>query len=398
MIKRVLGLFLLFSLSFSNAWGQLNVSFTTNPPVVNGQINICLGQKIIFTNTSTGTTSSSIYQWVFGGGSPNTANSSGPHEILYNSAGTYTTSLTINSTTTSVTVNVGTSPGPIATLQLNNPPSNYSSINYNGQIIFRRCQSSITNGNFPFIDPNQSSYPAGTLQTINWGDGQTNNYTTPHSTNISHNYTTLGSFNLTFTVTYPNGCVAVTNYTVFVGSNPPVISITGSGSETCIPGAYSFVVGGQDQQGTNYEIIYNDGSPSLNFSNYLSIPNPINHTFNTISCGTFSSVNNNIFPNAYSIQAYAKNGCNPAGSYAALGPIYVSESVTPSFNTNPNNTVCLNTTVTFTNTTTGGINASSSGCSPDNKFYWEVSPNSGFTLQNNTTLGSPNGFMDKWLK
>jgi PKD repeat protein len=65
----------------------LNTNFTSNITTV------CQGGTAIFVSSSTGTTGSAIYSWDFGNGQ--TANSQGPHIIVYNSLGTFTVSLTI---------------------------------------------------------------------------------------------------------------------------------------------------------------------------------------------------------------------------------------------------------------------------------------------------------------
>jgi PKD repeat protein len=66
----------------------LNTNFTSNITTV------CQGGTAIFASSSTGTTGSAIYFWDFGNGQ--TANTVGPHSIIYNTVGNFTVSLTIN--------------------------------------------------------------------------------------------------------------------------------------------------------------------------------------------------------------------------------------------------------------------------------------------------------------
>ena len=91
------GFFLFFSISQAYAVAPTAV-FSANNLV------LCSGQSTTFTNASTGTITS--YSWNFGSGaSPATANTAGPHAVIYSTTGVKTVSLTVtgpdgNSTTT----------------------------------------------------------------------------------------------------------------------------------------------------------------------------------------------------------------------------------------------------------------------------------------------------------
>ena len=70
--------------------GLLNADFTGTPLI------ICEGSMVTFTNTSTGTTGSTTYNWDFGAGAtPAIANTAGPHAVTYSTSGLKTVSLTI---------------------------------------------------------------------------------------------------------------------------------------------------------------------------------------------------------------------------------------------------------------------------------------------------------------
>ena len=57
---------------------------------------ICVGSSVTFTNTSTGTTGGTSYNWNFGSGAtPGTAGTIGPHTVTYSTTGSKTVSLTI---------------------------------------------------------------------------------------------------------------------------------------------------------------------------------------------------------------------------------------------------------------------------------------------------------------
>lgn len=64
-------------------------SFTAN------NVNICVGQSVQFTSTSSGAPTS--YSWTFGGGTPATSTTQNPN-ITFNTAGTYNVSLTVSNT------------------------------------------------------------------------------------------------------------------------------------------------------------------------------------------------------------------------------------------------------------------------------------------------------------
>lgn len=100
-----------------SGWGNntyvddVNIQATpTTPPTASYTMNdnnICAGQSVIYTNTSSGATS---FSWTFPGGSPSSGTTS-PITVTYAAAGTYTTTLTAtngfgsNTTTQTVTVN-----------------------------------------------------------------------------------------------------------------------------------------------------------------------------------------------------------------------------------------------------------------------------------------------------
>ena len=133
MVKQLRFLLIFLLVSVGGVWGQL-VSFTTNPPAVNGAVNICLGQKVIFTNTTTGISSSASYNWVFNGGNPTTGNSSGPYEVTYSNAGTFSATLTVNGTSFSMNITVGSASGPTAALTLIPGSTGTSFTSYQGML------------------------------------------------------------------------------------------------------------------------------------------------------------------------------------------------------------------------------------------------------------------------
>ena len=218
---------------------QLTASFTTSPAANNNTITICQGSTVLYTNTSTGTNASTNYNWTFQGGNPASSNTIGPHNVAYANPGNYTTTLNLgNGVTSQVSVNVVASNySPSLTIPNN---SGFSTTSYGGITIFRRC-SNFNSGNFSFTDPAFASYPAGTTFNFIWGDGTPNGNGNP--TPITHLYASQGYYNFTYQVTFPGGCTFTHNYLVYVGNSPPPITITGSGSSSCLPSPYSFSLG-----------------------------------------------------------------------------------------------------------------------------------------------------------
>ena len=383
-------LFLVVLLTFGFAFSQVVPAFNAVPAANgNNTIVVCQGQTILYTNASTGTNNQTNYNWTFQGGNPNNSNQVGPHSVTYNNAGNYTTTLNLgNGNSTQVNVNVvANNFNPTLTIPNG---GQFSTTTYNGITIFRKCGAG-NNGNFTFTDPNLATYPAGTSFNYSWGDGTSG---TGSPSSISHNYVGQGYYNLTYSVTFPSGCVFTVNYQVYVGSNPPAITLSGSGSSSCLPNPYSFTLGTPTTPpaGTVFQVIYNDGTPTT-FINSLS-PNPltINHVFSQTSCGINSTIQSTTYTNSYAIQVVATNGCNPQGTFAAIGPISAGGSVNAGITTNPNtNVICVNSPITFQDASNHGTNVYGGSCDSLFGRYWTISPNAGFTTAG--TLGSSNGFL-----
>gem|GEM_PF-1138052 len=383
-------LFLVVLLSFGFAFSQVVPAFNAVPAANgNNTIVVCQGQTVLYTNASTGTNNQTNYNWTFQGGNPNNSNQVGPHSVTYNNAGNYTTTLNLgNGNSTQVNVNVvANNFTPALTIQNS---GQFSTTTFNGVTIFRRCGGGNT-GNFTFTDPNFATYPAGTTFNYSWGDGTSGS---GNPTSILHSYVGQGYYPLTYSVTFPSGCTFSVNYQVYVGGNPPAITLSGSGSASCLPNPYSFTLGTPTTPsvGTVFQIIYNDGTPT-SFINSLS-PNPltINHVFNQTSCGINSTIQSTTYTNSYAIQVVATNGCNPQGTFAAIGPISAGGSVNANITAIPNtNVVCVNSPVTFQDASNHGTNVYGGSCDSLFGRYWTISPNSGFTAAG--ALGSSNGFL-----
>ena len=374
------------------AFGQ-TASFTSSPVSNNNTITVCQGSSVLYTNTSTGTNASTNYSWTFQGGNPASANQVGPHNITYNNPGNYITTLNLgNGVTTQMNISVVAN-NYTPSLTIPNS-SGYSTTTSNGITIFRRC-GNFNSGTFSFTDPAFASYPAGTTFNFIWGDNTPNDAGNPNP--ITHIYNGQGNYNLTYQVTFPGGCTFTQNYNVFVGNNAPTFSLSGLGPSSCVPNPYSFQVGTQGAvpAGTVFQIIYNDGTPTTILNGLSSNPQTINHVFAQSSCGINSTIQGTTYPNSYAIQVLATNGCNPLGTFGALGPITISESVHANIGMSPpNNSQCVNQITVFTDSSNHGNNVNGGSCDSLFGRYWTITPNSGFTTSGN--LGSSNGYLP-WL-
>jgi gliding motility-associated-like protein len=388
-------LYLLLFISLGHVYGQ--ASFTTSPVAVNGTITLCQGNAITYTNTSTGTNNNTNYNWTFQGGNPNNGNQIGPYTVNYNNNGNFTTTLSLGGgNTATVNVVVSNNAAPQAALTMNNN-GNYTSIVYNGATIFRKCGGNSI-GNFNFTDPNIASNPAGTTYLISWGDNTTSTIPAGAAPQWPHTYTGQGNYTLSYTVTFPGGCTTTSTYQVYVGNFAPAITLAGSGSSSCLPNNYSFTLGTSTTPsiGTTFQVIYNDGSPAT-FINGLGANNldTIFHQFSNTSCGVNSTIQTTVYQNSYAIQVLAINGCSPQGTFGAIGPISVANSVNANFVASPApySPVCVNSAVQYNDVSDPGSNVSSGSCDTLYGHYWTITPNSGYTLGAGATLGSSNGFL-----
>ncbi|MEY4603155.1 MAG: hypothetical protein RIT43_447 [Bacteroidota bacterium] len=84
-------------------------------------LNVCVGQPLVFSDNSCGTNIDS-WLWSFGGGSPGTANTQGPHSITWNTAGVYNVLLVVtddNGTDSeTIQITVSSCGAPIAAFNL----------------------------------------------------------------------------------------------------------------------------------------------------------------------------------------------------------------------------------------------------------------------------------------
>lgn len=361
-------------------------TFGTIPASSGGSVTVCQGQTITYINSSTNT-SGATYQWSFGvGASPSTATGVGPHTVTYSTVTTTGVSLTVtnsngNSDTEPLSIVVNVTPASNLTL-LNSGPG-FATATANGLTLFRNCTSSASN-TFNF---GVTSYAAGTTQIFNWGDN------TPNSTHndlvsnqISHNYA-LGQYTLTHTVVLPNGCQVIKQYTVFNGQ-APVITVSGSGQNTCLPFPYELDILSNNVPGTLYNVSFSDGSPASVFNTVNDTT--ISHVFNTSSCDSSYDVGPITINNAFQSTIVAQNACGT--TFVTVGPITISTGADAQFTYAPSSPICQGEPVTFTNQSSGGENVDQDGCSNDYAYYWSLEEAAGWNVTDGN-LGSNNGFV-----
>ncbi|MFN8244894.1 MAG: PKD domain-containing protein [Ferruginibacter sp.] len=352
-------------------------------------------RKIQFNNTSSPNGSGALsYQWNFGdpnSGSNNTSTSQNPdHSFVgsgFGTSGTFTVTMIATaangcSDTAQQIISIGTFPD--ATLS-----SSASVTTFNGEPFFSICTSD-PSSSIDFFNTSTTTATNTNYQII-WGDA-TPNYSDPtFSVPVSHSYS-AGTYVLTFIVS-AGSCNDTTDYNVFVGSNPVVGLGNPGGTGICTGNALTFPIsyvnasGVTNTPGTIYTITFNDGSAPVVFTHPATgLPQAnITHVFDSTSCGTVSSNGTINYNNSFSASISASNPCQ--SSSAGVVPIYVSQRPDADFTVNPGDTVCQNSTVTFTNTSNMGNTVSSGqplGNCTMGKFVWKITPATGWTLVSGT--------------
>ncbi len=172
----------------------------------------CIGNLLSFTNTSTGTTGLSSYQWSFGdpGGVSNSQNPT----HAYTSVGPYNVTLTVSNgvgcSSTSPVTQVIIKNTPVATFSYTNPSC------VDKSVIFK----------------NTSTTNAGVTGTYLWDFGDATSSTTENPT---HLYSGNGTYDVTLTITDPlTSCSTKSAITkIEVGNLAPAVSFTATPVKAC---------------------------------------------------------------------------------------------------------------------------------------------------------------------
>jgi gliding motility-associated-like protein len=336
----------------------------------------CANIPIKFTNTSTGT--DLTYSWDFGDGTPVSKDANPSH--TYSSAtgsGTKTYTVTLIVTDKdgeSKTVQKMLTVKEIPSMSVNSDAegSDFENLKY-----FVVCENQ--DSAFTFYNA-AGSTEKNSLYQIDWGDGSPV-FSAPTWTELKHTYK-VGIYNITYTVTPENGCKVSKKYGVFIGSNPAVGLGNPGNTNVCVGEQLTFPITGTENnpEGTKYIVTFSDGSEPQVFTH--PAPASVSHTFTSTSCGSSADG----FPNSFSVKIVAQNPC--AASQASVVPIYVSEPAIPIIKA-PEEAVCVDTNIVIGNETDFRTEVSTNGsCNQNGKFVWEISPATGWTLQQGSSLGT----------
>jgi gliding motility-associated-like protein len=312
-----------------------NASFTFTPN------NQCAALPVTFTNTSTGTVAGTTYLWNFGDATTSTLQNP---THTYAAGGTYNVTLTVtNFAGCSSTFN-------LTVTALTIPFVSIAGNDGDGDTQYCLLPGDPTTTDVVVF----SNFTTGAVSyTWNFGDASAP-VTTASTANLTHTYTSYGTYTVTMVATGPNGCTATATLTViferYVGASfsVPIAEMSG-----CLPLTVHPI--NASQNANTYVWNFGDATPPVTTTSYTPPP----HTYTT--------------PGNYTITLVASNSCNSATS--TVSPIIVVGPPVVNFFANPM-LGCSPQTVTFTNASTG--------VSPANNYSWNFG--NGNTL---TGTGNP---------
>jgi len=334
--------------------------------------------------------------------SVNNGNSSTP-SITFNNGGTFNYSVTATNSTTGCTSAVSSQTIAITNVSVGNPSnvqvagSSLVSNTYGGVLTYTLCGSSsganTAQINYGIASNNTASYTIaiGNQAPITLTTGLN---TIPVTLSIGNNF-----FTITATL---NGCVVSRTFNIYAGSNPYVAGGVSNSVGLCTGQVVDITISTVNPStntpnatGTTYTLSISDNSsPIVNTDIAGNLT--ITHTFNTSSCGQ-SQIG--LFPaNTFYATIVASNACGTTSS--SVSPIVVSMEPSANFNLSAT-TICVNSSVTITNTgisgnaVSGVNNAAPFTCSSSGSFYYTISPPTGWTVPSGT-IGLPGFTIDDW--
>lgn len=333
----------------------------------------CATDVVSFTSTSTG--EGLRYRWDFGDPNSshnNTSTQANPSHLFVGASGNGTQQFTVTLTVMDKDSLEHSVQHQVVRKQIPslNVGSDKESNTFDNLPYFIVCGDGATD--FTFY--NHSTTRATNVRyEIDWGDGSPK-YIGEDWESFTHSYTT-GIYNLKYTVTGENGCVATRTYGVFIGSNPAVGLGNPGNTNICAATSLRFPITSTENNpaGTVYTVTFSDGSPPQVFNH--PAPAFVEHVFQESSCGEFNSSG---YANSFSATITAANPC--ASSTATVAPIYVTEAPEPKMEI-PEEPVCVDSPALISNATLYGNEVSPSGdCSDQGRFVWEISPATGWSL------------------
>ncbi|MFZ9942185.1 MAG: PKD-like domain-containing protein [Bacteroidia bacterium] len=353
----------MFCISSEQVMGQCSVT------IIPSSATICQGDSVLL--VAQANNNNNITWTVFGGGNINSLSSTTGDSVY--ASPNFTTTYVVtkscgNNTTVTDTITVTVHIPPVAALLDVGALVNS----------FINCASG-GNNNYTLTVDGTSSGPISSYY-LDWGDGSAPYQSTNPPVNIAHTYTTQGFFTIRYIVYSNNSCPNDTLYqSVFNGSNPAVGLGNPGNTNGCLPLSLTFPITGASANppGTMYVVQFNDGSSPVSFPH--PPPASITHTFTINSCGVTSSNGTNTYNNSFSASITASNPCG--SSSAGVVPIYVSEPGNANFTINPS-PACVNTQVTFTNTSVQPISITSPqyNCDSTDRQNWIITPAGGWTI------------------
>jgi len=358
------------TLDIKNAFDAPVAGFTYVPT------DPCATSPIQFTNTSTGT--KLTYLWEFGDGESSISES--PEHLFDRAVGNGTQAYVVSLT---VTDSLKVSAIKTETITFNQIPStNVTSDRFDSDFdnlpFFIVCDNE--NSSFTFFN-NSATKATNISYTIEWGDGS-EPFVATEWTEIQHEYP-IGVFYLDYTVVGGNGCSVTKRIGVFIGSNPGVGFGNPGNTNICSGEALTFPITGtaNNPMGTIYTVTFSDGSAPQVFNH--PPPPSVSHIFTETSCGKSGGQG---FPNSFSATILAENPCSK--SSAQVVPIYVTEKPEAIIGI-MDSVYCENAYFNIENLTLYGNEANNSGqCNNIGKFVWEISPSTGWELSPGNTLGT----------
>lgn len=311
-----------------NIYPVPNSSFIFNPD------NDCAGTLINFTNTSSGTQGSSVYQWNFGDGNTDN-NMHSTHS--YAAGGTYNASLV-------VTNGPGCASSSFQTVTVMDIPNvNIAGDDGDGDLI--NCLLPADPSTSETVTFSNTTTGAVSY-TWDFGDG-TPPFTTNSNAPFTHDYTSFGTYTVTMTATHANGCTATETLTVvFEKYVSAAMTLDITEYSGCAPHVLS-TLSNLSVNANSYIWDFGDGTV-INTTDH----NPPAHAYN--AQGT------------YTISLTAINSCNLAN--ATISPIVIIAGPTANFNTN----------LPFGGGTIGcapqnmNVNNTSVDVQPANNYYWDM--------------------------
>jgi hypothetical protein len=211
--------------------------------------------------------------------------------------------------------------------------------------------------------------------TIDWGDSSADfvttldDFTNPAATHIY----SIGSYVLTFSAT-GSSCTITHTYDVYVGNTPSVSMGTPGGTEGCSEVTIAFPISNADNNipTTEYVVTFSDGG--------AEIKTLINHHRRPSHTHSISQVVVKPLMDLTILMALLSlPRTNVGQAQVSVAPVRISDPPIADFTASAE-TICNSDLITFDDTSDPGTTANQNGCTSNAKFYWTISPASGWNI------------------